>query len=388
MELCPDRERYIHMVQHSWKISSRPPHDFFLCLDVASYFDYEHDPESIFDRGFTRPVPLRGRDILVTVFFNGDAESPEFTVKAHESLSGSEQAEADAVLRRILGVDLDLAPFYEQAADDPVLSPLFPELYGLKRLSRADFFEDAVNRIIQTQIKHKPTARKMVHEVRSAYGTRLESGDAVIPAWPRPERLITADPVAMKRHGLSLRKGEYLIGLAEELLHGQFAKMADQTAGLSMSTDPPASNVGTITGSGTGTKPDAKPETGFGTRSETRAGTGVESDVNRTLQSIESMPPQELYELLVSIRGIGPTTAQDLILFRNRTDGWFASHIERGREKAVRRWIILSYGGDPDHTTEDEFREMTRRWKGYEAAALEFLYVNWVLSEKQQRLNE
>ena len=344
------------MAQQIWNIPSRPPHDFFLCLDVDSYFDYEHDPEQVFEAGFTRPVPLRKRDILVTVFFNGDAESPEFTVKAHESLSGSEQVEADAVLRRILGVDLDLAPFYDQAADDPVLSPMFPELYGLKRLSRANFFEDAVNRIIQTQIKHKPTARKMVYEVRSAYGTRLESANGVVPAWPRPERLITADPVTMKRHGLSLRKGEYLVGLAEELLHGDLAAYAEQASG-----------------------PEDVHEGGFET--------GVEPDSGRTLQSIEAMPPRELYELLVSVRGIGPTTAQDLILFRNRTDGWFASHVERGREKAVRRWIILSYGGDPDHTSEKDFLEMIRHWKGYEAAALEFLYVNWVLSEKRSAGN-
>ncbi len=344
------------MAQQIWNIPSRPPHNFFLCLDVDSYFDYEHDPELIFEKGFTRSVPLHSRDILVTVFFNGDAEAPEFTVKAHEFLSGSEQAEVDAVLRRILGADLDLAPFYEQATDDPVLSPMFPELYGLKRLSRANFFEDAVNRIIQTQIKHKPTARKMVYEVRSAYGTRLESDGGMVPAWPRPERLITADPVAMKRHGLSLRKGEYIVGLAEELLHGNLAAYSEQASG-----------------------PEDVHEGGFET--------GLEPDINRTLQSIDSMPPRELYDLLVSVRGIGPTTAQDLILFRNRTDGWFASHVERGREKAVRRWIILSYGGDPDHTSEADFREMIRRWKGFEAAALEFLYVNWVLSEKQQRLN-
>ncbi len=331
------------MAQQIWNIPSHPPHDFFLCLDVDSYFDYEHNPESIFDRGFTRPVPLRNRDILVTVFFNGDVEAPEFTVKAHESLSDREQAEADAVLRRILGTDLDIAPFYDQAADDPVLSPMFAELYGLKRLSRANFFEDAVNRIIQTQIKHKPTARKMVYEVRSAYGTRLESDDRIVPAWPRPERMNAADPAAMKRHGLSLRKGEYLAGLAEELLHGRLSKP----------------------------------------NSEARAGAGLEPNSYQTLESIESMPPRELYDLLVAVRGIGPTTAQDLILFRNRTDGWFAGHVERGREKTVRRWIILSYGDDPDNCSEERFQEMIHRWKGYEAVALEHLYVNWILSEKR-----
>ncbi len=353
------------MAQHIWNISSRPPHDFYLCLDVGSYFDHEHDPEDIFDRGFTRPIPLRKRDVLVTIYFNGDVVAPEFTVRSHESLTESEQAQADSVVRRILGVDLDLAPFYDQAADDPVLAPLFPELYGLKRLSRAHFFEDAVNRIIQTQIKHKPTARKMVYEVRSAYGTRLELDGGMVPAWPRPERLVSADPVTMKRYGLSLRKGEYLVGLADELLHGQLAEAAvaaiAHDAGTRTKTDDPADGVNA----------DASSHIGA---------VGGQSD---TLDGIESLPPKELYELLVSVRGIGPTTAQDLILFRNRTDGWFASHVERGREKAVRRWIILSYGGDPDRCSEAEFQEMICRWKGYEAAALEFLYVNWVLSEKR-----
>ena len=375
------------MAQRIWNIPSHPPHDFFLCLDVDSYFDYEHNTESIFDLGFTRPVPLQNRDILVTVFFNGDAGTPEFTVKTHESLSDSEQAEADAVLRRILGTDLDLAPFYQQAADDPVLSPIFPELYGLKRMSRANFFEDAVNRIIQTQIKHKPTARKMVYEVRSAHGTRLESDGGMVPAWPRPERLITADPVAMKRHGLSLRKGEYLVGLAEELLHGKLSKSGDRT------TESEGSNISTKTGSKANSDPGSKANSDAGSKASSDAGAeanydagsraGLEQNVTEIMIEIESMPPRALYDLLVSVRGIGPTTAQDLILFRNRTDGWFASHVERGREKAVRRWIILSYGGDPDRCSEDEFQEMIRRWKGYEAAALEFLYVHWVLSEKR-----
>ena len=341
------------MSKKIWNIPSQPPHDFYLCLDVDSYFDYEHNPEVIFDNGFTRPIPLSGRDILVTIFFNGDVDAPEFTVKAHEALSKTEQSEADTVIRRILGTDLDLAPFYEQAGDDPVLGPAFQELYGLKRISRAHFFEDAVNRIIQTQIKHKPTAKKMVYGVRTAYGTRLESDNEVIPAWPRPQRLLTADPVSMKKHGLSLRKGEYLTGLAYELLYGRFTSQSMERTDTPSPSDPPD---------------NARKESG---------------NTQSVLHAIEKMPPRELYERLVTIRGIGPTTAQDLILFRNRTDGYFASHMDRGREKAVRRWIILSYGGDPDHCDEAAFREMIRYWDGYEAAALEFLYVNWVISEKR-----
>ncbi|MDG5766687.1 hypothetical protein QA596_04345 [Balneolales bacterium ANBcel1] len=325
------------MANNLWKITARPPHDFFLCLDVESYFDHEHQPERILDEGFTRPLPLPERDILVTIHFNGNPENPEFTVNAHDSLTETEREAADDTVRRILGTDIDLAPFYEQAADDPVLAPLFQELYGLKRVSRAHLFEDAVNRIIRTQIKHKPTARRMVYDVRSAYGTRLETSKGMIPAWPRPERLVSADPSSMMKHGLSRRKGEYLTGLAHELLHGELAGTHGNSGG----------------------------------------------SVHQALKKLENMPPVKFYEKMVSIRGIGPTTAQDLMLFRNRSDGVFPSNRERGREKALRRWIILSYGGNPDRCTEEAFQEMIRMWQGYEAAALEFLYVGWVLSEKR-----
>ena len=336
------------MEQHVWTIASCKPHDFFLCLDIDSYFDYEHQPDQIFDKGFTRPISLQNRDILVTLYFNGDTESPQFTVKAHEKLNPGDQSDAEAAIRRILGCDLNIAPFYDQAVDDPVLSPLFQELYGLKRLSRASLFEEALNRIIQTQIRHKPTARKMVYDVRGAYGTRLESDGIVYPAWPRPDRLLQTDPNTLKRYGLSLRKGEYVIGLAEELLNGRIFEEFSMTKEFSTNEDQKRENYLHI------------------------------------LNYIENMRPQELYENLLSIRGIGSTTAQDLIHFRGRTDGWFASRIDKGREQAVRRWIILSYGGDPDHCDDTEFQYMIRRWKGYEAVALEFLYVNWILSEKKK----
>jgi len=73
------------------------------------------------------------------------------------------------------------------------------------------------------------------------------------------------------------------------------------------------------------------------------------------------------------------------MLFRKRPDAYFPSHIFKKQEKGLRRWIILSYGEDPGKTTESEFQKMISAWKGYEAAAIEFLFVNWVLSEKERR---
>lgn len=310
----------------SWTLQSTPPHDWFVCLDIAEYFDHEHDPEKIFEEGFTRPIPVGERDVIVTTFFNGDVEHPEFNCESQESLGKEEIELANLSLARILGTELDLRPFYDKAIKDPVLGPKLTELYGLKRMARANLFEDAINRIIEMRLSHKPTAKRMVHEVREKYGTTLVYKGKNIPAWPRPHQLIKADPLSIRKLGPTKRKGEFIIGMAADILAG-----------------------------------------------------GLD------LESLENCDPQIFYDRIKEVRGIGPTSAQQLMLFRNRTDAVFPSNKQSGEEKGMRKWIILSYGGDPDIISEEDFQQMITTWKGYEAAALEFMFVNWVLSEKEKR---
>ena len=185
----------------SWSLKSIPPHDWFICLDIDNYFDHEHDPEKIFEKGFTRPIPLDERDIMATVFFNGDPESPEFHIETDEDLSKDEIKQANRALARIFGTNIDLRPLYDQAEKDPVLGPKLTEFYGLKRMSRATLMEDMVNRIIQMQLSHKPTARKMVWKVREAYGTHLVHEGKTVPAWPRPFQLAKGDPAQIRKNG-------------------------------------------------------------------------------------------------------------------------------------------------------------------------------------------
>lgn len=310
----------------SWTLQSIPPHDWFLCLDIDQYFDHEHDPEQIFEEGFRRPIPVGDRDLLVTTFFNGDPEHPEFHFESAQSLDKSEIEEANKSLSRILGTDLDLRPLYDKAADDPVLGPKLTDLYGLKRMARANLFEDTVNRIIQMRLSHKPTARKMVYKVRKNYGSLITAGGKNVPAWPRPHQLVKASPMSIRKLGPTKRKGEFIIGFAEDLLSGE-----------------------------------------------------------QDLDQLENADPQTFYETIKEVRGVGPTSAQQLMLFRNRPDAAFPSHKSKGKEKGHRRWIIMSYGGDPNNTSEEEFQQIITNWEGYESAALEFLFVSWVLSEKEKK---
>ena len=310
----------------SWTLKSIPPHDWFLCLDIDQYFDHEHDPEKTFGEGFQRPIPLDDRDIMVTTFFNGDPDHPEFYFESAESLEKEEIERANKSLSRIFGTNLDLRPLYDQAANDPVLGPKLTDLYGLKRMARADLFEDTINRIIQMRLSHKPTAKKMVYKVRENYGSLLTAGGKNVPAWPRPHQLVKADPMSIRKLGPTKRKGEFIIGFAEDLLSGE-----------------------------------------------------------QDLKQLEECDPQSFYETIKQVRGVGPTSAQQLMLFRERPDAVFPSNKSKGKEKGHRRWITLNYGADPDTISEEDFQQLISNWQGYEAAALEFLYVSWILSEKEKQ---
>lgn len=311
----------------SWTLKSIPPHDWFICLDIDNYFDHEHDPELIFEDGFTRPIPLDERDIVVTIFFNGDPEKPEFHIESVEDLSKDEITQANKTLARILGTSLDLRPLYDRAEKDKVLSPKMTEFYGLKRMSRGTLLEDITNRIIQMQMSHKPTAKKMAFKVREAYGTHLTHNGKILPAWPRPFQLAKADPAQIRKMGPTVRKGEYLVGLAQDILAGE-----------------------------------------------------VDLDYLDT-----DAEPQEFYDTISKVRGIGPTSAQDLMLFRETAQAVFPSNMKSGEEKGLRKWIIMSYGGDPSDTSDEDFQKMIKNWKGYEAAAIEFLFVDWVISYKKKK---
>ncbi|MAO64319.1 MAG: hypothetical protein CL666_04915 [Balneola sp.] len=310
----------------SWTLKSIPPHDWFLCLDVESYFDHEHEPEQMFETGFTRPVPVGDTDIIVTIFFNGDPENPEFHIESPESLSKEEISLANESLAKILGTDMDIRPLYDQAENDAVLGRKLSELYGLKRMTRATLFEDILYRIVQMQMNHKPTAKKMMFQIRETYGTSLMHGKKSLPAWPRPHQLMKANPANIRKLGPTLRKGQYLVGLANDIVAG-----------------------------------------------------------NVDMDHLMDCDPQEFYDLITDIKGIGPTSGQDLMMMRGRTDAVFPSNKKSGEEKGLRRWIIGSYGEDPHNTSEERFQELIQNWKGYEASALEFLYVNYVLKEKEQQ---
>lgn len=309
------------------QLPSIAPHDFFLTFDVDDYWEAEYDPEVIVAHGYARPLALSTRDVLAVVKWNEDPEAPVFDVSFPDAeLAAAEQDEAKRLLSRILGTGLELRGLMDQAADDRILGPLLAEHYGLKRLARANLWEECVDDFIRSRIRHRPTARRMSQDVRRTYGSTFVHEGRNYYAYPRPEALAGVDPETFREFGISRRKGEYMVGLAQLIVDGEF-----------------------------------------------------------DVEAHETMEPDAFYESIQKVRGIGPATAQELMHVRARPDCSFPSNRDKdGNEKGLRRWLVYAYGEDPNQTDQARFEALLVAWHGYEAMALRFLYLDWILTERQK----
>lgn len=304
-------------------IDSRAPHDFGLTLDVDDYFEAEYDPIEIFRHGYAKPLRMPERDVLAVVGWNEQIDDPVFGVDVpRHDLNEVERERTRSAIRRILGADIDLEAFYDCVEDDPVLAPLVERHRGFRRLSGADFYEDAIRSIVGTRISHDPTKKRMVRDVRETWGSAFTHRDTTYYAYPRPEVLADVDAEKFREYGVSKRKGEYIAGLAADIAEGRL-----------------------------------------------------------DLDALEEASPRDFYERALEIRGIGPWTAQSLMLRRNRPDACFPSHQSDGKEKGIRRWLLMAYDEDPDETSEEEWQKLRSRWEGFEALVSQYLYFDWQMRQ-------
>lgn len=123
---------------------------------------------------------------------------------------GLEQA-AMVALDRLLGLPVDLRPFYALAARDRTLGALAWRFRGLKPPRFPTVFEALVNAIACQQITLTQGIR-LLNQLAETYGARAPVGEAV--ALPDPTRLAGVDPDALRRLGFSRQKALALVGVA------------------------------------------------------------------------------------------------------------------------------------------------------------------------------
>ncbi|MBA3434768.1 MAG: DNA-3-methyladenine glycosylase 2 family protein [Actinobacteria bacterium] len=127
-----------------------------------------------------------------------------------------------AEISRLLGLPFELEPFRAWAAGDPVLGPLSLALAGFRPTMNPQPFEALVIAITTQQISLRAAAA-----IRSRFIAHFGVRHDIAWEFPARERVALAEVQDFAELGFSLRKAEYVIGLARSELD------LDALAGLS-----------------------------------------------------------------------------------------------------------------------------------------------------------
>ncbi len=169
------------------------PYDFERSLDRFSFWGV--DRANVFHDGGLHRV-VAGREVRITPA-NGGVQVEPFD----ETI--------EPVVRKLLGLDLDLEAFHSFAQGEPVLAEAVRRLPGFRPPLAPDPFEALVSSITAQQVS--------LHSAFAVRSRLIDTfGDPVdhAVAFPTRERIARASESELTVLGFSRRKAEYVLGLA------------------------------------------------------------------------------------------------------------------------------------------------------------------------------
>ena len=285
------------------------PYDFELTAGQPSYSrDQEYKTEDYVDGAYIRLLDLGDKAALASVRSVGSVEEPELAVTlTGDGLTDDDARRAAAQLAWLLGCSQDLRPFYDSVSDDSILAEVVREFYGYHNTRTASVFEALVQAVMGQQIA-TAVARIVRNLMIEHYGVRASIGGREWYAFPRAESLAMAEVDDLRKLKLSVRKSEYIQGIARTALES----------------------------------PD-----GF--------------------EEMHELPDEEVIKQMVALRGVGQWTAQwVLVRALARPDGFPIGDL------ALRRTVAGLYFEGSEITDEEllKFSERWSPWRSYATAYL------------------
>jgi DNA-3-methyladenine glycosylase II len=201
--------------------SMTPPPPFRLDLTVWALRRRRDNAVDVWDgHTYRRALTLQGGTIEVAAVQGGSSAAPRLMVTL-TGLRLDRQTEdaARAALARLLGLELDLSPFYRHAEGDPLLGTLAARFRGLKPPRFPTLFECLVNAIACQQLTLTVGIR-LLNRLVEAYGSA--PGERTSRAFPRPTQLAGLPAERLRPLGFSGAKARSIVELATASSAGAF----------------------------------------------------------------------------------------------------------------------------------------------------------------------
>lgn len=159
---------------------------------------------------YRRALALDGAAVEVAVHQIGSAQSPRLVVELDRAVDTRTQRTIRQLLRRMLGLTTDLAPFYALARSDPRLDTLAQAFIGMRPPRFPSLFEGLANAAACQQLSLF-VGITLLNRITERYGRPAGKGFA----FPRPVDMLGVDPVELRELGFSMAKARTLLGVAE-----------------------------------------------------------------------------------------------------------------------------------------------------------------------------
>jgi DNA-3-methyladenine glycosylase II len=188
---------------------------------LARFHLWGEDPANTLSDGmFRRAIKVAGQWRGYQLTWAGDPDEVQLRVSVPGARSARLVDAAVAEVRHICGLDLDLPSFYRVAAADPVLARLVPRLYGLRPALSPRAFEMLVGSVCAQQVNLTFAFTVRGRLVRR-FGAPVRVGGGTVWAFPEPSALARARVSELRRMQFTVRKAEYIVGLAKHVASGE-----------------------------------------------------------------------------------------------------------------------------------------------------------------------
>jgi len=195
-----------------------PPFNFELTAGYHTYFQSRYGTDTMEDSVYRRLLDLDDKLVLASVRSIGTLDAPELALELQgPELSPDDVESATDRVSWLLGVDQDLAPFYELGRADQAMAGLVEQFYGLHLPHTASVFEALVLAVLGQQISTS-VARIIRTLLIETFGPSAEFDGETYYAFPRPASISASSPAELHTMKLTQRKSEYVHGLAGSVL--------------------------------------------------------------------------------------------------------------------------------------------------------------------------
>jgi DNA-3-methyladenine glycosylase II len=195
---------------------------FDLSLSSLVFAEGNRCVKSFQDECFSQIIDVGNRLVWARLTSNGCVNKPKLMLELyadHLGFSESEKLQAVEAVSHIFSLNMPLEPFYSHVKGDFVMAQVTQKLCGFKFPTTLTVFESLIDAIVEQQISIK-VARSIEERLAVMFGESVIVGGETFFAFPSAAALVEAGVEDIRQAGLSLRKAEYIYGVAKLVVDG------------------------------------------------------------------------------------------------------------------------------------------------------------------------